>query len=64
MQKMQEFEHAKGLAHTPIIVVTANAMTDDRHRFTEVGMDDYISKPYTESDLVGVFKKFLKGEKK
>jgi CheY-like chemotaxis protein len=31
----------------------------DRERFLDAGMDDYISKPYTEEDIVRVLKKYL-----
>lgn len=45
--------------YTPIIAVTANALKDDRKRFLDAGMDDYISKPYDEDDIVSVLKKYM-----
>ena len=52
-------EHEDELNTTPIIAVTANALAEDRKRFMEAGMDDYISKPYSEGDIIKVLQKFL-----
>ena len=45
---------------TPIVAVTANALSGDKERFLNAGMSDYISKPINQDRIVEVFKKFLK----
>ncbi len=40
--------------HLPIVAMTANAMTGDKERCLEVGMDSYISKPVQTTALIEV----------
>ena len=44
---------------TPIIALTAHAMKGDRERCLEAGMDDYISKPYTQEVLAVALNNWL-----
>ncbi len=45
---------------TPIVAVTANAFAEDRIKCFESGMDDYLSKPYSEKDLHDMLVKWLR----
>ncbi|BAF71716.1 conserved hypothetical protein [Sulfurovum sp. NBC37-1] len=56
-----EEEHAR--TRTPIIAVTANALSYDKQRFLDAGMDEYISKPYTEEAVLNVLKHYLHNSK-
>jgi PAS domain S-box-containing protein len=46
----------------PIIALTASAMSGDRQRYLEAGMDDLVSKPIMPAELVKVLKKWLPPE--
>jgi signal transduction histidine kinase/ActR/RegA family two-component response regulator len=55
---IREKERATSV-HTPIIAMTAYALTGEREKIMAAGMDDYISKPIHVSDLNKKIDKYL-----
>ena len=51
-------EAASGVAKTPIIALTANAMQGDRERCLAAGMDDYMAKPFSKLQLAAMVERW------
>ena len=47
-----------GRRHTPVIAMTAGAMTEDRERCIVAGMDDYVAKPVSRATLADVLERW------
>ena len=56
---IREYEASLGMPRTPIIALTANALTGDRENCLRQGMDDYLSKPIELRQLGTLVAKWL-----
>ena len=43
----------------PIVALTAHAMSGDRERYLQSGMNDYISKPFEPEQIAGILQKTI-----
>jgi signal transduction histidine kinase/CheY-like chemotaxis protein/HPt (histidine-containing phosphotransfer) domain-containing protein len=52
-------EQSSSAGRVPVIALTANAMEGDRERCLASGMDDFLSKPFTQQQLATLLRRWL-----
>ncbi len=57
--RIREIQRTRGGDATPIIGVTAHALTEDRQRCIDAGMDDYLPKPVKPDALKRMIEKWV-----
>jgi len=57
-QAIRCYESQNALPATPIIALTAHAMTRERDRYLAAGMDDHLPKPIIRDDLLAVVERW------
>jgi signal transduction histidine kinase/CheY-like chemotaxis protein len=58
-QQIRARQAEAGGARMPIVALTANAMTGDRERCLQAGMDDYLAKPFKKEALATILDKWV-----
>jgi two-component system, sensor histidine kinase and response regulator len=58
-RRIRVMEKDSGTDPVPVIALTANAFAEDRARCIDAGMDDYLSKPYSEDQLYGMLETWV-----
>ena len=60
-EAIRQFEAQRDLKPTPIIALTANAMSEDRERCLQVGMNDHLAKPFGRAQLAALLARWAPG---
>jgi signal transduction histidine kinase/ActR/RegA family two-component response regulator len=58
-REIRRREADNGGRHTTIVALTASVLPEERARCIEVGMDDYVLKPFSSRDLQRVLERWL-----
>ena len=55
------YEKEQGIPHIPIIALTANALSGDKEKYMNEGMDDYTTKPLDVKSIEKLVDKYCRG---
>ncbi|MDV7103615.1 CHASE domain-containing protein [Vibrio sp. TH_r3] len=63
LETTQRIRHDLGLTSLPVIALTAGALLEERNRAFDAGMNDFITKPITPSEVINVLRKLVGSHK-
>lgn len=55
-RRIREFEKEEGIAHTPIVALTAHSINTEVKKCLDAGCDVHLAKPVSKADLLNVIK--------
>ncbi|MBF0192452.1 MAG: PAS domain S-box protein [Magnetococcales bacterium] len=58
-RKLRQWELEVGHARTPIVALTAHVLQESRQQCTDAGMDDYLRKPFRQTDMGSLLDRWL-----
>jgi len=58
-KEIRKIEKKSKLKPTPIVALTANAIIGDKQRFTDAGMDYYLTKPLDRKELINTLNEIV-----
>lgn len=62
---IRHMEEKRGVKqHIPIVALTANALQGDREKCMAAQMDDYLSKPFTQRQILAILERWLPGQQR
>ena len=61
---MRKIEKSLSLPRTPIVALTANAVPETEQQSKRSGMDDYLTKPFTQAEIYARVTHWLDKNKK
>jgi two-component system, sensor histidine kinase and response regulator len=61
IRQLEELEQAQGAkpTHIPIVALTAHALADVHESCLAAGMDDFLTKPFDEAQIVGALRRWI-----